>query len=254
MRILMYHEVTKQEPAEIHAVSKAAFGAQMRWLQQAGYQTVALADWLAAAGGGRRRLTGKPIIITFDDGYRDNHTNAWPILAEYGFTATIFLVTGRMGQTSDWRPGALGRAPLLTWAQARELAGAGLRFGSHTVNHVDLNAAPATVVEQELRASRSDIQQALGVAVDHLAYPYSRFNAQVKDLARQAGYRTACSCPTGYVSSANRDPYDLRRITVLAADQLSDFAAKVRGDWRRRLDWYRRVFGQWRRRRLGARA
>ena len=254
MRILMYHEVTDQQPEELHAVSKAAFAAQMRWLRAAGYQTVALADWLMAASGARLRLTGKPIIITFDDGYRDNYTNAWPILAELGFSATIFLVTGRMGQTSDWRPGGLGAAPLLTWAEARELAAGGIRFGSHTVNHINLNAAPPAVVDQELRGSRADLQQALGGAVEHLAYPYNRFNSQVKNIAQQAGYRTACACPTGYVGVANRDPYDLRRITVLASDQLGDFAAKVRGDWPRRLAWYRRVFSAWRRRPLGARA
>ena len=254
MRILMYHEVTDQQPEELHAVSRTAFAAQMRWLHTAGYQTVALADWLQTASSARLRQTGKSIIITFDDGYRDNHTHAWPILAEYGFSATIFLVTGRMGHSSDWRSGSLSRAPLLTWQEARELAATGIRFGSHTVNHADLNAAPPAVAEQELRASRADLQQALGVAVDHLAYPYSRFNAQVKDLARQAGYHTACSCPTGYVGGANHDPYDLRRITILAADQMSDFAAKVRGDWPRKLSWYRRVFGAWRRRQLGARA
>src|SRR5579859_1596063 len=112
MRILMYHEVTEHEPEEIHAVSTAAFSAQMRWLRQAGYEAVSLPDCLAA--GGRRPLThANPIVITFDDGYRNNYTNAWPILAEHGFVGTIFLVTGRMGQTSAWRPGALGRAPLL---------------------------------------------------------------------------------------------------------------------------------------------
>jgi len=134
------------------------------------------------------------------------------------------------------------------------LARAGLRFGSHTVSQIDLNACPNNVAEQELRASRASIEQALGLPVDTLAYPFSRFNARVKTVVSQVGYRVACSCPTGYVGATNDDPYDLRRITVLATDQLSDFAAKVRGDLRLRLGWYRRVFRLWRQQQLGVRA
>jgi peptidoglycan/xylan/chitin deacetylase (PgdA/CDA1 family) len=252
--ILMYHEVTAGPPEEMHAVSQAAFSAQMLWLRQAGYQSVSLAEWLAPAAGAARPAPPNPIVITFDDGYRDNYTNAWPILAEQGFSATIFLVTGRLGGSADWRPGALGQAPLLTWPDVREMALAGLQFGSHTASHVDLSACPLSVAQQELRVSRETLQQALGAPVATLAYPFSRFNAQIKASVRQAGYEVACSCPTGYVGAANRDPYDLRRVTVLAGDQLTDFAAMVRGHWRRRLSWYRRVVGLWHRRLVGARS
>jgi peptidoglycan/xylan/chitin deacetylase (PgdA/CDA1 family) len=246
----MYHEVTAGPPEEMHAVSQAAFSAQMLWLRQTGYQSVSLADWLTPSD----KLPPNPIIITFDDGYRDNYTQAWPILAEHGFSATIFLVTRRLGGTADWRGGGPDQAPLLTWSEVREMARAGLHFGSHTASHVDLNTCPLPVAEQELRESRDALQQALGAPVATLAYPFSRFNATVKVRVRRAGYQVACSCPTGYVGATNQDPYDLRRITVLAGDQLTDFAAKVRGQWRRRLSWYRRVVGQWRRRLVRARA
>ena len=254
MRILMYHEVVEGEPEELHAVSKGQFRLQMRWLHEAGYTSMALSDWLSAGPGKSRNLTAaRGVIITFDDGYRDNYHTAWPIMQEFGLGATIFLVAGRMGQTGAWRPGALGRAPLLTLSEAREMSRAGVRFGSHTVNHADLSNLEPAAVEQELRASRQMIEQTLGQPVDTLGYPYSRFTRSVKDMVRQAGYRVACSSPTGYVGAANSDPYDLRRITVLAEDHLDDFAKKVSGNWRLRLSWYRRTLSLWRRQLLNKR-
>jgi peptidoglycan/xylan/chitin deacetylase (PgdA/CDA1 family) len=153
-----------------------------------------------------------------------------------------------VGLTSDWRPGALGQAPLLSWAQAREMADAGIGFGSHTMSHADLASLDLPGTDKELRDSRNLIEQTLGHAVDSLAYPYSRFTPSVQAIVRQAGYRVACSCPTDYVGPTNADPYDLRRITVLATDQHADFVAKVRGSWRMRLKWYRQTLGGWRRR------
>ena len=248
MRILMYHEVTDRKPEDIHGVSKTEFDAQMRWLRQAGYRTVQFADWLADRSGTGPRLAANSIIITFDDGYLDNYAQAWPIMAEQGLSATIFLVAGRMGQTSDWRPGKLGQAQLLGWAQAREMARAGVRFGSHTMSHADLAKLEAPGLNRELYEARQRMEENLGEPVDTLAYPYGRFTPAVKDRCRQAGYQVACSCPTGFVGATNGDPYDLRRITLLANDHLADFIGKVRGNWRRRLEWYRQRFGAWRRR------
>ena len=247
MRILMYHEITDERPEEMHAVSKAEFSNQMRWLRQSGYHTVQLADWLAQRSGAGPRLDANSVVITFDDGYLDNYTNAWPILAENGLGGAIFLVAGRMGLTSNWRPGAFGQTPLLSWAAAREMALDGISFGSHTLSHADLSTLAPSAAARELHDARQQIEQALGQPVLNLAYPYGRFTPAIKDIVRRAGYRAACSCPTGYVGATNADPYDLRRITVLAGDQLSDFVAKVQGDWRQRLQWYRRVLGVWRR-------
>jgi peptidoglycan/xylan/chitin deacetylase (PgdA/CDA1 family) len=254
MRILMYHEVTKDKPADIHAVSEAQFRSQMSWLREAGFTTVGLSHLLSAStGGASHGLPANGLVITFDDGYRDNYTTAWPILAEYGLSATIFLVAGRMGLTSDWRAGALSQSPLLSWAEAREMAKAGIGLGSHTVSHSDLASLDLPGADRELREARDLIEQALGRSVDSLAYPYGRFTPAVQGIARQVGYQVACSCPTDYVGPTNADPYDLRRITMLATDQHADFVAKVRGSWRLRLVWYRRTLGAWRRRFMGVR-
>jgi peptidoglycan/xylan/chitin deacetylase (PgdA/CDA1 family) len=162
-------------------------------------------------------------------------------------SATIFLVAGLVGQTSTWRPGQDGLAPLLSWNQIGEMAGAGITFGAHTMTHIDLANADLAALQRELKGSRLLIEKALNRPVKIMTYPFSRFTPSVKIAVRRAGYQIACSCPTGYVGPANDDAYDLRRITVLAGDRLNDFGAKVNGSLRRHLAWYRRKLAQWRR-------
>lgn len=243
MHILMYHEITEGEPQEMHGVSRHSFAAQMAHLRDEGYQVVGLDEALAP----RRWGPDRRVVITFDDGYVDNVTNAWPILQELGFPAIIFLVAGMMGQTSTWRTKEEGHAPLMTWDMARELAQAGMAFGSHSYSHPRLAQAPMETVDGELRRSREVIEAELAQTIKFLAYPFGSVNAEVKAAVARAGYRLALSCPTGFVGHANRDPYDLRRITVLARDSVTDFANKLRPGLKQRAAWYRRQLPNWRR-------
>jgi peptidoglycan/xylan/chitin deacetylase (PgdA/CDA1 family) len=248
MRILLYHEVVEGEPYEIHAVSARQFAAQMAWLDQAGYHVVALEDWLTAGQGAA--LPRNAMALTFDDGYGDNYTAAWPVLREYGFPATIFLVTGSVGGTSGWRGGALGRAPLLTWAQVREMARTGVAFGAHTVTHAHLTSLDLESAGRELAESRDQIEQRLGQPVLSVAYPYSQLDPQIKALAGRCGYRLGCTYRPGYVGRAGRDALALERIAILATDTLDHFRGKVRGGLRWRAAWHRRSLRAWARRTL----
>ena len=167
MRILMYHEVVEGEPSEIHAVSRRGFAEQMGWLHTAGVRIVALEDCLRGVV-----LPGNAVAISFDDGYRDNYTAAWPVLQEYGFPATIFLVTDCVGATSRWRRGHLARAAMLYWTEAREMARASVSFGAHTVTHPRLPSLDSRAAKEELCESRDRIEQELGGEVVSMAYQY----------------------------------------------------------------------------------
>ncbi len=254
MRILLYHEVTAETPNEIHAVSRVQFADQMQWLQDDGWVVLPLDELLAARAKRCPALPPRAVAITFDDGYLDTYAEPWPILQRQRYPATVFLVSGLVGRTSEWRSGSLAHAPLLSWQHVREMRNSGITFGSHSVAHRDLAALPLRLVEQELRLSRQTIEQELGEPAHNLAYPYSRFTPEVKGLAGECGYQAAYTAPTGYTGAPGRDLFALQRITILANDSIEEFGRKVRGDLRRRLAWYRRVAGRWYRQQLSVEA
>jgi peptidoglycan/xylan/chitin deacetylase (PgdA/CDA1 family) len=249
MRILMYHEIVQGEPQDVHAVSAAAFKEQLKWLRDNDFRIIKMVDQINSDTS-LPSISSRTVALTFDDGYLDNYTNAWPILSEFGYTATIFLVSDYMGKTSVWRAGALSYAPLLGWDQAREMSEAEITFGSHSSTHPDLSALARDDNKNELLRSKEQIEDYIGKIVLTFSYPFSQYNPGTKNLVKETGYKAACTYQPFYVGNAGRDPFELLRIGILANDTLEDFSAKVRGTFSRQLYWYRRLSSQWVRRML----
>ncbi len=136
--ILMYHRIADDGPPELapYRVSPVAFREQVRFLRDRGFYSISLTDWTFSIVT-RRFLPGKPVIITFDDGYRDFFANAWPILKDADYRATIFIVTSKVGGVADWDVGA-SPAALMDWDELRTLQQSGNTIGSHCNVHRDL--------------------------------------------------------------------------------------------------------------------
>jgi len=227
--ILMYHQVTPRPlPAfRKYAVTPKAFSAQMKWLAWAGYVPIQLDDWLNFRSD-RTRLASRPVIITFDDGLEDCAEYAVPILQAHGFTAIFYLVAGLMGQTSRWLRLERGiEFPLMDWATARQLLACGFQCGSHSMSHPRLAALSAADCYEELLRSRQLLEDKLGQEIKHLAYPHGSFTEQVKVVAAETGYRSACSVRIG-LSPCDDDPMALRRVPVNGQDSLLDFICRLR--------------------------
>lgn len=205
----------------------------MAFLREAGYQTLTpdeLLDRLRAPSVGDQ----KPILITFDDGYRDFYTEAFPILEEYGFKAAVYLPTQYI--CSDRRK-FLGKE-CLTWDEIRRLRSAGTSFGSHTVTHSKLYSMNITDIEKELRDSKDVIEQAMGTQVRSFAYPYAfpeadrafvnRFGA----LLDQCGYASGMSTIIGS-RHLYRDRFLFKRLPINSCDDKNLFSAKLEGSY----DW-----------------
>jgi peptidoglycan/xylan/chitin deacetylase (PgdA/CDA1 family) len=243
MHILMYHEITAKDPSDVHAICVQHFIEQMGWLRQAGYRVISLAEWVKASQSRKAMSSSEAdattVAITFDDGYQDNYTLALPVLLEYNFPATIFLASGLIEATSRWRSGALANSLMLTWAQVLEMSSLGIEFGSHTATHADLTRLNQETIDEELRASRRQIEQQLGRPVELFAYPYSRSTTGIKQQVRTAGYQAACTYRPFYVGRAGRDPFELQRIGILATDTLPDFKAKLQGSLQRQMQFRR---------------
>ncbi len=253
----MYHQVMPQPPRAFqkYSVTPKAFAAQMYWLALARYTPVGLEDLLAHRYAGAV-LPRRPVIITFDDGYQGCADHAAPVLQSRGFTATFYLVAGLMGQASRWLLREVGvEFPLMGWSTARDLQSAGFTCGAHSLTHQHLPHLPAERCRDELQRSRGLLEERLGCAVTHLAYPFGSTDERVREMAAEVGYRTACSVRIG-LSLPNDDPLGLHRVPVTGYDTLPDFICRVRtghsaGDllgprarriWRR----VRRVTGAWR--------
>jgi len=195
--ILMYHRVAAIA-AGIPAVTRtltvtpADFASQMEWLKSHGYHAVSQLQVYGALEEGRP-LPPKPVMVTFDDGYRDVLWHAAPVLHRLHMPATEYVITGRVSN---------GDPSFLTWPQLVRLEKLGVTIGSHTVTHQDLALMPPSQALAELRDSRRTLEQHLGHPVQWFAYPFGAENPAVVALAERAGYVLAVTTQGGTTQSA----------------------------------------------------
>lgn len=250
--VLMYHSISDTSETVLHpyyrlCTSPARFAQQMRWLQLAGYRGVTVREgltWLSATNTRTEtcRTEPTPVALTFDDGFHDFYTAAWPVLREHGFKATVYLPTGFIGNTPlVFNPDALQRPAgrrCLSWAEVRELHAAGVEFGSHTVTHPELRRLPWETVEAELRNSKAEIEFHIGTPICSFAYPYAfpqedvAYVRRYTTLLRALGYTNAVTTKIARVR--NRDcALTMGRLPVNSEDDRALFVAKIDGhyDW-----------------------
>jgi peptidoglycan/xylan/chitin deacetylase (PgdA/CDA1 family) len=188
--VLMYHSVSPYDEDPYEAtMTPQRFEQQMRWLRGRGLRGVSMGELLGAAAEGRARgLVG----LTFDDGYQDFVTYPLPVLQRYGFTATAFVLAGRLGGHNVWsRPGP--DKLLLTADQVRQMAQTGIEIGSHGLKHVSLPEIDDTGLNAETVHSRAILQELLGQEIRGFCYPYGHVDARVVEAVRAAGYDYACA-------------------------------------------------------------
>ena len=228
LRILTYHRVTDAHPNDRLCVPVARFAEQMRWLHDAGYQTVSFLQAVQFAGAAAE-LPSKAVVITFDDGFEDNFRYAYPAMGRYGFTGCFFVPSEFVASQSN---GHLPEDRPMSWAQLRELLQAGHEIGAHSVSHVKLTTIIAEQMVQEVRGSKRMLEQGLEHPVDFFCYPAGDYNAAVRDAVQASGYFGACTVKPG-ANHPRTDRFALKRTEISAFDTLRDFEKKLAGayDW-----------------------
>ena len=181
--ILMYHRIDVLRPTlpaitRALTVAPADFAAQMRWLRAHGYHAITQTQLFDALEHGRA-LPAKPILITFDDGYRDVLKYAAPVLVRLHMPATAYVITGRISGSD---------VSFLSWLMLNALEQDGIEIGSHTVSHSELPSLSDPAVLQELIQSRRALEEHLKHPVQWFSYPAGRFDGRTETLVRQAGY------------------------------------------------------------------
>ena len=224
----MYHEIA--DPAETKsrlAVSPAAFAAQLACLRDAGFNTMTAGGISDVLARGDSDLPERTVVLTFDDGYENFYSRAMPLLARYGFTATLFVTSGWL---EDAAIGSDVRRPgqMLNVHQVAEAINAGIEIGAHTRRHPQLDQLPEQLVREELYTSKAWLEDKLSTPIPGLAYPYGYSNASVRRAARETGYRYGFAVRNRLASAAS-DPFSLERLTIRRAMTLNTFHQLIRG-------------------------
>jgi len=219
--ILMYHYVSVPPPGADRyrldlSVNPEDLDAQMAWLAANGYTTITLQDLLYHLTLGWP-LPARPIILTFDDGYRDAYENVLPTLQKYSFVGTFFIITDRV---------TFGETAYATWDQIREMHDAGMDIQSHTRTHPDLRGLSDAQLLWQILGSREALEARLGKEVRFFCYPAGRYDAAAVRALDQFGYWAAVTTEYG-ADHSSENLFTLQRIRIRRADSLASFIDKV---------------------------
>lgn len=215
--ILNYHKV--DDVFNSLSIPPSDFDDQMSYLKEQGFQTISLEQMRKALAGEPVDLPEKPLIITFDDGYRDNYTNAYPILAKYNFTGVIFVITSFLDQKIPF---------YMTWEMAKEVQESGvIDIQSHTVNHNSMTELSDEKLRKELIDSKKRIEEILGKPADYVAYPTGTYNLHIASIVRDCGYKGAFTIKYGNVDTMT-NLYAIERLPVFRTSRTyEDFVDRL---------------------------
>lgn len=220
--VLLYHHVKPLRPSDNAierglTISPAQFRQEIAFLARRRYRVLTAAQVVAALHSGRR-LPSRPVVLSFDDGYRDNATTVIPVLRRYRMRATFFLAAG-----------LVGRARYVTWRQVRSMARMGMDIEAQTLTHPDLTRVPPAQARREIAGSRARLQARVRRPVRLFAYPYGSYNRFIVRVVRQAGFEAAFTTRLGWWLS-RRAMLRLPRVYVDNDDTLPIFAGRLRAD------------------------
>ncbi len=218
--ILVYHHI-HEIPADASAslrrwtLTPEAFEGQMDWIASQGYHIITMAQMLDSLKQGRA-MPGKPLVLTFDDGWKDHYTTVLPVLKKHGFAATFFIITDEVGHSA-----------YMDWDQVLALSSDGMDIQAHTVTHPRLPDLTHAQAWHEIAVSKKVLEIRLKKPVTVLAYPYGRYDDEIIAITKDAGYEAAATINGfngGYLLRADQR-YAINRYALEGTDDLPDLAA-----------------------------
>jgi peptidoglycan/xylan/chitin deacetylase (PgdA/CDA1 family) len=213
--VLMYHYISTP-PADADpslrtlAVTPEAFKAQLQWLKDNGYRTIAPDELFSG-----KPIAPKAVLLTFDDGYADAYTNALPILKGFGFQGAFFIITDFVDQN---RPG------YLTWAEIKQMAADGMTIGAHSRTHQAEAGRTDAWLREEIIGSMDAIEKNTGQRPRFFAYPYGRYDAEAVKIAREAKLTGAFTTINAYWSPTTRH-LEVPRLRVRGTTTVAEIAS-----------------------------
>lgn len=212
--VLVYHHIAPNPNKSQHYVSPEMFEQQMEWLKSNNYHVITYKQ-LYEALTANTTLPSNPVVITFDDGDKDQYENAFPILKKYNYPAIFFIETITIGK-SQW----------MNFDMMRELLDAGMEIGSHTVTHYNLPKKDQETVKYELVKSKQILEENLNIPVEFFAYPNGTHSQLVIDELIAAGYKSAVTITQSVLQDKNKSIYLIPRLYI--TDNLNSFTVKIK--------------------------
>lgn len=222
--VFAYHRV--MDRTDTYSVKPEIFEKHMQYLAKRGYTSISINEFMQKRAEGDDAFY-KNFVLTFDDGYEDNNTNAMPIMKKYGYTGTIFVAIKFMG----WQG-------YVTWQDLESLKNNGWEIGSHTYNHVALSQCSAEELDREIKSSK-DFLNAFDASykVNTMAYPFGGYDDKVYASLERNGYIAAVTGVDG-VNVYTTPPYQLYRVNVFHDDNNPKMFAR-RLLWSQLSSWAR---------------
>ena len=240
MPILMYHRFIANESEKgIHGtwMHEKRFESHLRLIKKLGFTTLTFRDFEEKGFIHRIESGKKYLMITADDGYRDNLTRMLPLLEKYDMKAVIFIVSDETHNRWDTDSAANPdvRADLLSADEIKALDNSGrIEIGGHTLSHAKLDELSPTEQRREIIENKAQLEKILGHPIISFAYPYGNINESAKSEVKDAGYRFAVATDSG-PRQMHEDPFQIRRIAVFPRTNTFSLWRKIRGNyvWRR---------------------
>jgi len=216
--ILMYHHFGSNESSLF--VTPENFDRQMSYLKNKGYEIISLNE-LVEGIKNNKKFRHNTVVITIDDGYKDNYIHAYPVLKKYGLPTTIFIVGNFIGKRPDF----------MSWGEVKEMSRNNISFGAHTKNEIYVpSIKEEAVLRDETFGCKKLIEAKIDVPVNYFCYPTGGFTEQAKTVLKKVGFKGACTTNRGF-AELNKDIYELKRIKIKNSDTNKplSFWAKLSG-------------------------
>lgn len=229
--ILMYHAVDvppKNAQLPNLYVTPRMFRFQMWYLKYAGFSVVSLDELLVAIS--EKRHVRDLVALTFDDGYKNFYTNAYPVIKKYHYPSTVFIVSRFVGKGRgpDSEKAKTG-IPFMNWDEIREISENGVSIGSHTLSHPSLISLPPEELKREVGESKRELEKYVKTSIDLFCYPNGEHTGHVKEAVQREGYLGAVSTIKGHVEPG-ADPFALKRIPIKLITNPVSFLYKIHTD------------------------
>lgn len=196
----MYHSISDEDPNNNLLVPPSMFEEQMAWLEANGFTAMNLDEALESMETGK--VPKRPVVITFDDGYLDNYTSAFPSLKNHGLKATFFVITD-----------GVDNGYYMSSDMLKEMQAAGMSIENHTANHLELDKLSREDAYDSIKRGQDFLRNNIGSDGNYLCYPVGKYNEETIEIQKELGIKAATTTQGG-ISSIGDGLYQLKRVRI----------------------------------------